>query len=211
MGCAAAVRLKKKVYDSPEELRLVHAAKAGDEQAFRALYDAHHGRVFVAINRMLSNDEMSLWVANLALTRVWKGLPGFKEKSKFSTWVTRIAINEAKMHLRSESRRYREVSLDALLSPAGDRDCPTPTPQWLARRDLELEGVADRQVLERAICRVPEQFREVLRMRFWEGLSLYEIRDKISGGEPEAVSISAVKSRILRGRAVLIRQVGRIS
>jgi len=226
MASAAAVdtRLSKKVYDSPEELRLVHRAKRGDNDAFNALYNAHHSRVFVTIKRMLSDEDVSLWLANAALTKVWKGLPKFKENSKFSTWITRIAIREALMHIRSEKKHHREVSLDGMLADTsvtnhsyrGSRtstqsDPALPSSKWLATRDLNLAGVADRLVLEQAIDRVPEQFREILRLRFWEGMSMEEIQRKISVGEPEPVSIPAVKSRILRGRTILMEQVKKIS
>ncbi len=223
---SAPLGAKKKIYDSPVELDLVHRAKKGDESAFRSLYDIHHNRVFVTINRMVVNNDTSEWIANLVLAKVWDNLrgysfrngervpvPGFKEQSKFSTWVTRIAINEARMHLRSERRRHREISLDAVLSADSGcvKDPDTSNSRWLAHRDLELAGVADRQVLDRAITKVPTQFREILRMRFWEGMSLGEIQAKISAAEPEPVSIPAVKSRILRGRTILIEQVERIS
>src|SRR5271156_5558580 len=105
-----AVELKK-VYDSPEELTLVHRAKSGDEDAFRALYDAHRHRVYVTINRMLADDEAAQAVANVTFYQIWRHLSSFKEKSRFSTWITRIAINEARMHLRSAKRKQREVSL----------------------------------------------------------------------------------------------------
>jgi RNA polymerase sigma-70 factor (ECF subfamily) len=214
MPVTVTVGRLKKVYDSPEELRLVHRAKNGDEDAFQALYYTHHERVVVTITRFLDDDETAKWVANIALTKVWKALPRFKEHSKFSTWVTRIAINEARMHLRSEKRRQREVSLDSMLDRQGNgivRPDPSANTRWLAIRDLELEGVADRQLLERAFTRVPKQYREILRLRFWEGLSEREIQEKVSAGEPELVSMSAVKSRILRGRNILMKRVEQIS
>ena len=215
---AAAARQHKKVYDSPIELDLVHRAKLGDEAAFRELYEHHHNRVYVTVKRMLSDDDTSQWVANVALAKVWKALPSFKENSKFSTWVTRIAINEARMHLRSEKRHQRDISLDTWLADGPIRrkqpdlvDPATPQQKLLAVKDLTLEGVADRQVLERAINRVPRQFREILRLKFWEGMSMDEIKVKLRAKEKKEVSISAVKSRILRGRSALIEQVERIS
>jgi len=214
---AVGVRISKKVYDSPEELTLVHRAKQGDQTAFRALYDTHHNRVFVTVKRMLSDEDVSEWIANIALAKVWLKLSGFNEKSKFSTWVTRIAINEALMHLRSEKKRKHEVSLDTVLAegipnPSGSNSGPldpVSAHRWLATRDLNLEGIADRQLINRAMNKVPPQFREILRLRYWEGLSLDEIRVKLSTDEPEPVSISAVKSRMLRGKSILIEQVER--
>lgn len=217
---AAVVRSSKQVYDSPEELRLVHKAKRGDENAFRALYDAHHKRVFVTVKRMLSDEDTSQWIANIAFTQIWKGLPKFKEQSKFSTWVTRIAIREALMHLRTEKRHTNDVSLDAEIADAnqasGQRShivdkVDYRTQEWLSTRDLNLAGIIDRQLLEKAIKKVPTQFHEILRLRFWEGLSEKEIQAQISIGEPKLVSIAAVKSRILRGKRILIKQVKKSS
>lgn len=222
MPATAAIRGSKKVYDSPEELNLVHKARSGDQRAFNSLYQMHHTRVFVTIKRLLTSDDDSQWVANIALTKVWKKLNTFKENSKFSTWITRIAINEAKMHLRSQKRFQRDLSLDTMLMTASDTsgsksgktepvDPALSAHKWLAQRDLNLEGICDRHMLERAITRVPTQFRRTLRLRFWEGLSLDEIQTTLSVEEARDVSISAVKSRILRGRAALIEQIERIS
>lgn len=215
----APARVSKKVYDSPEELNLVHRAKKGDETAFNALYQMHHSRVFVTIKRFVVSDDDSHWVANKVLTKVWHKLNTFKEKSKFSTWITRIAINEARMHLRSEKRHTRDFSLDTMLADSSKSvgrfsehvETVTSEHKWLAQRDLNLEGVIDRQLIERAVTRVPAQFRRTLRLRFWEGLSLEEIQTTVSVEEANEVSISAVKSRILRGRAALIEQIERIS
>jgi RNA polymerase sigma-70 factor (ECF subfamily) len=220
---AVGVRLRKSVYDSSEELNLVHRAKNGDDTAFDALYKTHHGRVFVTIKRMLSDDDATQEVTNTTFKQIWKNLTKFKEQSKFSTWITRIAINEARMHIRSQKRRQREVSLDTMLAEnvpnANFRnrgsnvsvDAAVIAHKLLASRDLELEGVVDRQLLERAFNRVPPQLREVLRLRFWEGMSMEEIQRRINVNEPEPVSLSAVKSRILRGRNILMEQVEKFS
>jgi RNA polymerase sigma-70 factor, ECF subfamily len=222
MPAGAAIR--KSVYDSSEELDLVHRAKRGDETAFDSLFKAHHNRVVLTVTKFLKDGDDAEWVANNALWKVWRGLPSFKEQSKFSTWITRIAINEAQMYLRSGKRKQREVSLDSMLSfksAARSADCRVFSDdqsnagyaqKWLAIRDLELEGIADRQLLERALGKVPERFREILRFRLWEGLSLEEIQAKVNAEEPnKLVSISAVKSRLLRARTLLIAEIEQIS
>lgn len=199
----------KSVYDSTEELDLVHRAKVGDESAFESLYAAHHAHVVLTISRFIRDADDAEWIANKSLTQVWKHLPAFKEQSKFRTWITRIAINEAQMFLRSEKRRQHDVSLDPLLTGTADSSDASYAQRWIAIRDLELAGIADRQLLERAIGRVPEQFHAILRLRFWDGLSLDEIRKKVS---PRGrVSVAFVKSRIHRGRNLLMEQVERMS
>jgi len=201
MGASAAAALKRKVYDSPEELMLVHRAQAGDESAFTALFNHHYNRLRITINRMVRSEDMAEWLANVALTKVWQKLASFDEKSKFSTWITRIAINEALMHLRREKslQRRLECSLDEMQELRKDF-------QALAYHDRDLEGVADRQVLARAISRVPQPYRDVLHLRFWEGLSLDDIKAVL-----EEESTPMIKSRLGRGRKMLMEQVVRAS
>ncbi len=214
-SAAAAPALKRKVYDSPEELELVRRAKAGDESAFTALYAHHANRLRIVISRIVRDEDQAEWLANVALTKVWEKLKGFDEQSKFSTWVTRIAINEGLMHLRHENTQAckAEVSLDAALSGEGhDRPARKVTVR-LAVRDLHLEGVADREVLRRALGRVPGTYREILRLRFWEGLRNRDIRaalgpiHRTKGGSHTLIPMAALKSRLLRGRRMLIQQI----
>jgi RNA polymerase sigma-70 factor (ECF subfamily) len=222
MASATAVALKRKkakVYDSPEELILVHRAKKGDEAAFTALYSHHLNRVRVTINRIVKDEDLSDWLANVTLTKVWQKLSSFDEQSKFSTWITRIAINEGLMHIRHAkcmSRAAETVSLDALLNGRQDgknapSDHAAANGKVLAVRDLDLEGIADRQVLETAIRRVPVRFRQILRLRFWDGHTVEEIRQILSLGAVKEVTIPAVKTRLLRGRLILMEQVQQIS
>lgn len=221
---SAAVALKRKptkVYDSPEELALVLRAKRGDEGAFTQLYAHHLNRVRVSINRIVRDEDQSDWLANVALTKVWQKISTFNEQSKFSTWITRIAINEALMHLRKEecpSRCTGGLSLDALLDHgvAGSKHDHSFNPslsnqKFIAVRDLVLEGVADRQVLDKAINRVPHQFRQILRLRIWEGHSLEEIRQLLSDAGQETITLPALKTRLLRGRLILQAQVDELS
>ena len=235
---AAPKRVAKKVYDSPEELALVHRAKRGDETAFAQLYAHHLSRVRMTIHRIVKDEDISDWLANFAMTKVFEQLRGwtirevdgrkkrvrtrgFDEQSKFSTWITRIAINEGLMHVRKEKAQHRDAessALDALLSPQGGSndgseqiDKPKLNEAILSVRDLDLEGVADRQVLQAAIARVPINFREVLVLKYWEGHSLAEIRKILRKTTGHRVTLPAVKSRLLRGRLMLKAQCERLS
>lgn len=224
-------RSKVKVYDSSEELTLVHAAKKGDETAFTQLYHQHHTRIKMVIHRIVKDDDVAEWRANIALTKVWENLrgwsmkegkkvkmPGFDEKSKFSTWVTRIAINEGLMHLRKmKNNGGHAVSLEELLQPGGatadNVNAPTMSSnqRYLAQRDLDLEGIPDRQVLAKAIRRVPVRFRVVLHLRFWEGNSVEEIRQILSAGRKNEVTIPYVKTLLFRGKHIMQEHIQTLS
>ena len=206
MGASAAVALKLKIYDSEEELALVRQAKAGDEAAFTALFHHHFNHIRAVISRIIREDDTAEWLANVALTKVWQKLASFDEQSKFSTWITRIAINEALMHMRRQkSLQHRlESSLDEMLEQLHDHLA-------LGYRDLDLEGVADRQMLKLAISRVPQPYRDVLRLRFWEGLSLSDIKRVLGEESSLKVTLPAIKSRLSRGRKLLMVEVQRCS
>ena len=105
---------------------------------------------------------------------------------------------------------HLEVSLDSILDHDQEEHDPAPNERWLSTCDLNLEGVANRQILERAFARVPHQYRKVLRLRFWEGMSMDEIQVRVSAEEQESVSIAAVKSRVHRGRYELMKRVEQI-
>jgi RNA polymerase sigma-70 factor, ECF subfamily len=199
-----AVARKRKVFDSNEELELVHRAKRGDQDAFTALYNHHYNRLRVVINRMIRDDSEAEWRANIALTKAWENLKEFHEESKFSTWITRFAINEALMYMRHQKTQHqsRSCSLDEITD--GNRN----TNRGFATRDLNLEGVADREVLARALARVPVDYREILHLRFWEDLSVDDIRKRL---KIPPRRMSAVKTRLLRGRKMLIEQVEKAS
>jgi RNA polymerase sigma-70 factor, ECF subfamily len=218
-SAAAAPALKRKVYDSAEELELVHRAKAGDEGAFTALYAHHFNRLRIVISRIVHDEDQAEWLANVSLTKVWQKLGSFDEQSKFSTWVTRIAINEGLQHLRHENTQAcrNEVSLDQELDQSGNghsrgRDARKVSLK-LGVRDLNLEGVADREVLRRAITRVPTAYRDILRLRFWEGMRNKDIRRVLGNihrkkdGTATLIPMAALKSRLLRGRKILIQQI----
>jgi len=209
-----AVALKRKVYDSPEEMVLVHRAKHGDQDAFTTLYNHHFNRLRVVINRMIKNDSEAEWLANVALTKTWEHLKEFDEKAKFSTWVTRTAINEGLMYLRHQKTQHqsRTCSLDEITDDNRYKSSLTvQRPRYstaFATRDLSLEGIADREVLKRALSRVPVDYREILWLRFWEGLSVQDIRKRL---KVPPRKMSAVKTRLLRGRKMLQEQVEKAS
>lgn len=202
-AAAAKAKIKKQIYDSPQELELVHRAKKGDEAAFTDLYNLHHSRVLVVIAKIVQDSNVAEGLSNDAMTKVWLNLKNFDEESKFSTWITRIGINEALMWLRKQKRKKQELSFEAL-----QEHQPNDFQQAMTQRDLDLEGIADRQVLRLAIASIPDPYREVLKMRYWDGDSLEEICKTLGIRRKK---VSKLKSRLLRGRKLLAIKVEKLS
>jgi RNA polymerase sigma-70 factor (ECF subfamily) len=202
-AAAAKAKIKKQIFDSPQELELVHRAKKGDEAAFTDLYNHHHNRILTVVTKIVQDTNVAEGLAQDALLKVWLNLSKFDEQSKFSTWITRIAINESLMWLRKQKRKKQELSFEAL-----QEHQPNDFQQAMTTRDLDLEGIADRQVLKLAIASIPDPYREVLQMRYWDGDSLEEICKTLHIRHRK---VSKIKSRLLRGRKLLAEKVEKLS
>jgi RNA polymerase sigma-70 factor (ECF subfamily) len=174
------------------ERELIHRARAGDEDAFAELVMMHADRVYGALRRFGLDPAEADEVAQEVFVRAWRGLPRFEERARFSTWLYRIAFNEAQRRL---SRRPppRAETIDA------DRDDPVVSLPESARLGPEAQTL-DRefeQTLDRALDELPPDWRSAVVLRDIEGLSTEE------AAEIAGVGQAAFKSRLHRGRLQL--------
>jgi len=178
--------------DPAADETLVAAAKRGDEKAFETLVRRHRPRILALALRYTRVREDAEDVVQQALQKTFVYLHNFEGKSSFSTWLTRIAINEALMWLR-RSRAMREVSLDNMGSDevtAPSLEIPDASPDPEAKY-LQREGV---RVLSMAIGRLTPAMRTVLELREFRELSARETARHLG------LSVSAVKGRLFHGR-----------
>ena len=99
-------------FDPVDDGALVLAAKRGDEQAFEILVTRYQSKIFAIALRYTIVPEDAEDIVQETFQKAFIHLHGFEGKSSFSTWLTRIAINEALLLLRRDRAR-REVSLEA--------------------------------------------------------------------------------------------------
>jgi RNA polymerase sigma-70 factor, ECF subfamily len=177
--------------DPDDERALIAQARAGDESAFAALVNANSARVFGALRRFGLNPQEADEVAQEVFLRAWRGLPRFEERAQFSTWLYRIAFNEAQRWLGR--RRPAAAS-----SPADDEDAVAALPEAIGAgpqaRTLDHEF---ERVLEGALAELPADLRTAVVLRDLEGLSTDEAA-AVAG-----VREAAFKSRLHRGRMQL--------
>lgn len=180
---------------SDPDVALVRRARQGDETAFAELVEKHQGRVYQHASRLMGNAQDAEEVLQDTFLQVFRNLHRFEERSRFSTWVYRIATNEALMRLRRVGRR-REVSLEDLpgtaLEQAGE------SVQALARSPADR--VMDREVrevLQRALSELPEEYRVVFVLRDVDELTNAEAAEILG------LTVAAVKSRLHRARLFL--------
>lgn len=183
---------------SVSERRLVAQAKSGCSTAFGELYERHRLKVYHAAFRILRNREDAEDAAQRSFQRAFMNLGGFREDSAFSTWMTRVAINESLMLLR-QRRAYTSLSesndeeVPSALDPADER--PTPE-QILAESEL-------RSVLLQAVSRLRKNLRVVVLLRELQGLTTAETAQQLG------LTVSAVKARRFHARRCLRQQLER--
>lgn len=177
-----------RVPGSIDDEAIVQRVLAGEVALFELLMRRHNQRIYRTIRSILRDEDGEVEEAmQQAYVSAWLHLGQFTGGARFSTWLTRIAINEALARRRKE-RRF--VALDggsiAEEAPSG---APGPEEQ-VARRELVA-------LVERAIDSLPEAGRSVLVLREVEGLSTAETAEILG------VSEDAVKQRLHRARELL--------
>jgi RNA polymerase sigma-70 factor, ECF subfamily len=175
---------------------LVAATKHGDTQAFEELVLRHKQRVLAVAQRVTNNREDAEDVAQESFHKAFLHLGAFQERSRFSTWLTRIAMNEAFMLLR----RKRGVFEVLPESPGNSRESSSesfvdqsPNPEescWRRER---------KELLTEAINLLGPSIRTAILLRDIEERSVKETAQILGA------SITAVKARVFQGRRKLRR------
>jgi RNA polymerase sigma-70 factor, ECF subfamily len=185
---------------------LVSLARRGEAAAFREIMRRNNRHLFRAARSVLRDDAEAEDVVQEAYLRAFRGLAGFRGDASLSTWLTRIALNEALGRLR---RRRATVDLEAIevaQAGGGARILMFPT----AQAGGDPEGAAARReirrLLEEAIDELPEAFRLVLVARDVDGMSVEETA-QILGVRPETVRTRLHRARRLL-RAALDQRLG---
>jgi len=180
--------------DKGSDGALVAAVKRGDRQAFEELVLRHEPKVLAVAQRITKNREDAEDIAQESFHKAYLHLDAFQEKSRFSTWLTRIAINEAFMLLRRR-RGFHEV-----LPESPDDEVKSGAEAFVDQRPNPEESCWQRerkQLLTRAINRLAPKIRRTILLRDIEERSVEETAQILGA------SIGAVKARIFQGRRKL--------
>jgi RNA polymerase sigma-70 factor (ECF subfamily) len=175
------------------------ALQSGDRAEFARLVDAYSGPIYRLALKMLNDSQDAEDVLQETFIKAYRALQTFEGRSSLSTWLYRIAVNEALMHLRQ--RKPDQVSIDAGRETEEGEGEPVQIVDWRALPEEELLSVETRQVLDKAIQRLPATLRSVFLLRDIEGLSVRETAEALD------VSESVVKTRLLRARLNLRDQL----
>jgi len=166
---------------TPEET-LVRRSARGDEQAFGILVERYKAMVFSTAFKILRDPSRAEDVAQDTFIKAYSALPGFKGRSKFSSWLYRICYNTCISLLRKQ-RPERELTDATAVTTSG------PAEEFRAR-DL-------RTVIQEEVAQMPADYRAVITLYHFNGLSYDEI------SHLTRKPLGTVKAHIHRARALL--------
>jgi len=182
------------------DTEIVRKIREGETALFEVLMRRHNQRVYRAVRAVMNEEADVEDVMQQAYINAFTHLDQFEERAQFSTWLTRIALNEAfakrrkikgpgsVVRIRLELDDDRRGYMDTLISPEADPE-----------RQAYAEEL--RRVLEAAVEALPDNYRTVFMLRDIEGLSTSETGEGLGLGE------EAVKTRLHRARAMIRRAV----
>ena len=189
--------------DSSDDTRLmsdenlVAIAKKGQRTAFDELHNRHAGKMFRVAHRITGNREDAEDVVQECFLNAFIHVKAFDERSKFLTWLTRIAINAALMKLR-KNRASREVrpkdpaeALNFRIKETLADSLPNPEERF-ARMERET-------ILRDAIARLRPPLRQVIEVHKLHECSLSETAEVLG------ISVAAAKARVFHARVALRR------
>ena len=178
------------------DAQVVARVRSGERALFEILMRRHNQKLYRVVRAILKDEHDVEEVMQQAYLNAFLHLHQFQERSRFSTWLIRIALNEA------FGRRRRLRLVDAM--PPDDDGVAASRSIRSTQPDPERQAYAQelRALLEQAIDALPEGYRLVFVMRVIEGLSTSETGEGLGLGD------EVIKTRLHRARAMLRRSVG---
>ena len=187
-------REKENVQSESDEA-VVARVLSGDEDRFGELVNRYRTRLHSHVTKMIGNREDALDLTQEIFLKVFQALPRFNPEYRFSTWLFRIAANAAIDHLRR--KRPKTVPLEI---PDPESQGRVSSGEY-STADLDpfgtLRNVERGRAISQAIADLPLEFRELIALRHFAGLSYEEI------AEVKEMPLGTVKNKLFRARAVL--------
>jgi RNA polymerase sigma-70 factor (ECF subfamily) len=191
---AAELRVREQSPELTDE-EVVLRVRDGDRALYEILMRRHNQRLYRAVRAILREESEIEDILQEAYLVAYRNLAEFEGRSRFSTWLVRIAVNKA---LDRRRRRSKLVALDPDSEERLTHDGTTPG--WTRASEDPEQHSARRQLahrLEHAIDALPDDFRGVYVLRDIDGMSTQETAESL------ALPVNTVKTRLHRARVLL--------
>jgi RNA polymerase sigma-70 factor (ECF subfamily) len=178
----------------------LEALKAGDREAFARLVDETSTHIYRVVLQILGDDQDAEDVLQETYIKALRALPEFEGRSSLTTWLYRIAVNEALMQVRKRKPQTISVEETTPFDPEAESE-GMEIVDFCCLPEGELLSSESRQFLDQAVQNLPENLRVVFVMRDLEGLSIQETAEALN------LSENNIKTRLLRARLRLRQEL----
>lgn len=186
---------------SPTDEELVERSLAGAEDAFSQLYDRYRRPVYATSYRIIQNPEEALDTTQEIFIKLYRSMGSWNpKKSKFSTWLYRLAANHAIDRWRFRRRRAESPLED---ESAEKRILEDPLRDAIRSPYDEVERTEAVEEVRRCVERLPELQKKVFILRYFQDMKLEEI------SEMENCSLGTVKTSLFRATQTIRRRLRR--
>jgi RNA polymerase sigma-70 factor, ECF subfamily len=189
-----------------DDSALTAELQAGSEEAFSSLIAQYQAPVYSLISRLLKDPSDAPDITQDVFIKVFRGIRNFHGDSSLRTWIYRIALHEASNQRRWWSRhRGREVTIEAQTDAAEQLNSISLKDKLVDEHASPFEMAAHEEIrakVESELRKLPEPFRTVVVLRDLEGMAYDEIAEILG------TQLGTVKSRLVRGRAMLRLRLG---
>jgi RNA polymerase sigma-70 factor, ECF subfamily len=170
------------------ERELVERCRSGDERAFQELVDRYKDLVFALVARTVQDRTRAEDLAQEVFLRVHRGLPYFRGEARLSTWIYRIVANVC----AQDHGRPPVVSIE-------DQHVRTAVVASTSVRDRQYGDIELRDRLEKAIAKLPANYRLLIAARYLEGVQYEDLADAMQ------IPLGTVKTQLFRAKQQLRR------
>jgi len=179
----------------PTDQELVVRARSGDSAAFEQLFGRYHERICIYLVQMVGNDEIGQELTQETFLRAWQSLPGFRDETRFTGWLYRIATNIARDYQR-RAKRIRWLPWERLSLQGRLEEVSIAGPE---------EQVAETELLDIAFAQVSLTYRACLVLYIVEDLPQAQIAERLG------IKATYVSNYVSRGLAELRRNYLRLA
>jgi RNA polymerase sigma-70 factor, ECF subfamily len=178
----------------------LEALKAGDREAFARLVDETSAHIYRIALQILNDEQDAEDVLQETYVKAFRALPGFEGRSSLTTWLYRIAVNEALMQVRKRKPQAVSIEENTPFDPEAESE-GMEIVDFCCLPEGELLSAESRGFLDQAVRNLPSNLRVVFVMRDLEGLTIQDTAEALN------LSESNVKTRLLRARLRLRQEL----
>jgi RNA polymerase sigma-70 factor, ECF subfamily len=200
MEISMSERAAQHELETSDDVVLVHSAKTGNMAALEELIKRHTTMIFRVAMHITNSREDAEDVVQDAFLKAFQHLHHFEERARFSTWLKKIAVNEALSKVRN-SRRWRMVSVDE--ETEGALPLAASIADWRPNPEQDYGRTELREILQQALASLQHSYRVVFLLRDVEGLSIAETAELLG------LCVPNVKARLFRARLKLRKFLSR--